>query len=542
MRRKYYSSLRFKITVGLLLSLVAVLAVTSYLRYVSFRRLLVESLELSAVDTEEIIEAQLAAYLRSRFILSASSIAVTVLIGELMMGRMVVSRLRQLWAVVKRVGSGDLNARVAVGGRDEITELAVAFNIMTADLQRQDEKLSTLYLLATTVSQSLDPQQVLHSALDEVLELMRLRAGWIALRQDDHGEEFRLAASRGLPEEVVLAHARCNWTQCVCADVLESGQPRISRNEPKHPCAASEYLQREGLTLRACVPLRSKDRVLGVMSLAGVASGHRWMFTEGSLETLTAIGRQIGIALENVSLYEELRQTEMLRRQLLERRIDLQEEERRRIARELHDQASQRLTSIIMTLGVLGRAESMAEVRAHVRDLRDTAVQTLEEVHNLALELRPRLLDDLGLLAALRHHLGEFRDRFHVPADFQVLGLGDKRLPSRVETALYRIAQEALTNAARHAQAHSVGVLLEVRDNSVMLIVEDDGEGFDVAQVMGSHVHVGNLGLYGMRERASLLGGTVTIESTPGMGTTVFVEIPLTGQESRYEKDPIADS
>jgi HAMP domain-containing protein len=156
MRRKYYNSLRFKITVGLLLSLIVVLAITSYLRYVSFRRLLVESLELSAVNTGEIVEAQLAAYLRSRLILSASSIAVTVLIAELMMSKLVISRLRQLWATVKRVGSGDLNARVAVGGRDEITELAAAFNIMTADLQRQDEKLSALYLLATTVSQSLD--------------------------------------------------------------------------------------------------------------------------------------------------------------------------------------------------------------------------------------------------------------------------------------------------------------------------------------------------------------------------------------------------
>jgi signal transduction histidine kinase len=231
----------------------------------------------------------------------------------------------------------------------------------------------------------------------------------------------------------------------------------------------------------------------------------------------------------------------MLRRQLLERGIEFQEEERRRIARELHDQTSQRLTSILMTLRVLGEAGSLAEVHTRVEDLRAMAAQTLAEVHDLALALRPQLLDDLGLPAALQHYLGEFRDRSHLPADFQVLGLEDRQLPSRIDTALYRIAQEALTNVARHAQAHNVGVLLEARDTSVILIVEDDGKGFDVASTMGSHVHGGNLGLYGMRERAALLGGTLTIESAPGEGASVFAQIPLENGDSSRGQDPHPD-
>jgi signal transduction histidine kinase len=274
------------------------------------------------------------------------------------------------------------------------------------------------------------------------------------------------------------------------------------------------------------------------MSLAGAAPSNGWAFSPDSLEILTAIGRQVGVAIENASLYEELRHTEALRRQLLEKGLDLQEEERRRIARELHDQTSQRLTSILMTLGALGEIESLTEVRAHVGNLREMAAQTLEEVHDLALELRPRLLDDLGLLPALHHCLGEFRDKYRMPVDIQVLGLDGRRLPPRVETALYRIAQEALNNVRRHAQAHNVGVLLENRDTSAILIVEDDGVGFDVPQVMGSHVHEGNLGLYGMRERASLLGGTLTIESTPEQGTSVFVEVPLQSWGDGDEKDP----
>lgn len=534
--RKYYHSLRFKITVGLLLAVIVILAVSSYLRYVSFRHLLVESLEHPAASTEKVVEAQMAAYLRSRLILSASSVVVILLISDLMMSRMVVGRLKRFLSVVKRVGRGNLDARVTIGGRDEIAELADAFNRMAEELQRQAEKLSTLNTLAVTVGQSLDLGEVLRSALDEVLELTRLGAGWINLR-DEHGAESRIVASRGLPERAALAHAHCAWNQSVCAGVFESGRARVFHDGQPHSCPAAEYLEKEGLVFRACVPLKSKDLVMGVMSLAGGSSSDMWMFTEDSLDMLTAIGRQIGIAVENASLYEELRQKEVLRRQLLERSITLQEEERKRIARELHDQTGQRLTSIIMTLGVLEETVSTPEARAHVRDLRNTVAQILKEVRELALHLRPAVLDDLGLLAALRHYLKGYQNRFRLLVDFQMLGLDGKRLPPEVETALFRITQEALTNVARHAQAHSVTVLLEDRGASAMLIVEDDGVGFDVARVMDSRPHEGNLGLYGMRERASLLGGTLTIESTPGRGTAVFVRIPLEGREGDDGKD-----
>ena len=149
---RYYHSLRFKIQVGLLLSLTTVLAVTSYLRYISFRQFLEESLEHAAVNAEGIIQAQLAAYIRSRLILSASSIVVVLLIGDLMMSRIVVSRLKRFLRVVTQIGPGSLAARVPIGSHDEIAELAEAFNRMTEELQRQDEKLSTLNTLASTVS------------------------------------------------------------------------------------------------------------------------------------------------------------------------------------------------------------------------------------------------------------------------------------------------------------------------------------------------------------------------------------------------------
>jgi signal transduction histidine kinase len=567
---KYYRSLRFRITLGLLLSLIAVLATATLIEYIGFRRLLVKDLERSAA--QETVDLRLGVYLRLRLLLSACAILALVLIAELLLRRTVVGRLRQFLRAVKEAGQGDLGARAPVSGRDEIAQLSEAFNQMADELQRRDEVLWTYRAVSETVSQSLELEEVLHGALDQVLELTKLEAGWITLR-GDHGTEalaselparststhlgavasarpsqllpaeigaFHLAASRGLSEEATRAHAQCNWERCNCSKVLESGQARVFRLGEQHLCLAEEYLRQRGLVCRACVPLKSKDRVLGAMSLAGAASNSTWMFTQSAQDMLSAVGRQIGVAVENASLYEEQRRIEMLRRQLMERGIDLQEEERRRIARELHDQTSQRLTSVLMTLGVLAEVKSLEESQAHLSDLRDAVAQTLEEVHDLALELRPRLLDDLGLVAALRHYLGEFRDRYHIPVDLQVVGMGDGRLDSRVETALYRVAQEALINVARHAHAQSVGVLLEDRGPLVVLIVEDDGTGFDVEEVMGSHVRETNLGLYGMRERAALLGGRLTIESTPGEGTSVFVEIPVDRKEQSDGQDQAA--
>jgi len=530
---KYYHSLRFKIKAGLSLSLIVILAVTSYLRFVSFQHLLIESLEHPAADTQEIVDAQLGAYVRSRLVLSVGSVIVLLLVCDLMMSRMIVDRLKEFLGVVRQIGLGNLGARVSVGGRDEIADLSGAFNRMTGELQRQTEKLSTLNTLATTVGQSLELNEVLRCALDEVLGVTRLPAGWVIL-YGDRGESFRLAASRGLPERAVGFHAHCAWEQSVCAEVFKSGHSHVSYRARPHPCQAAAYLEREGLAFRACVPLQSKETVLGVMSLAGGATANNWMFTEDSLDLLTAIGRQIGVAVENASLYEELRQKEVLRRHLLERSITLQEQERRRIARELHDQTGQRLTSIIVTLGLLEDATSEPEAQAYVHESRATAAQILKEVRSLALQLRPSVLDDLGLLAALRHYLKGYQSRFRLLVDFHTLGLDDQRMSPEVETALFRIAQQALTNVAQHAQAHSVTVLLENRGASVQLIVEDDGQGFDIERVMDARPHEGNLGLYGMQERAALLGGTLTVESTPGRGTSVFVRIPLDGRTSDY--------
>jgi signal transduction histidine kinase len=219
---------------------------------------------------------------------------------------------------------------------------------------------------------------------------------------------------------------------------------------------------------------------------------------------------------------QERAERDHLRSQLLEKVIAAQEEERRRIARELHDETGQSLTSLMVHLQMVNQQCPLPEIREQLDGVRSLVAQTLDNVHNLALELRPSVLDDLGLAAALRRYVRDYQTRYGLEVDLEIVGLAERLNPA-LETAVYRIIQESLTNIARHAQAHMASVLLEQRHGRIRAIIEDDGVGFDWEAVKSN----GRLGLYGMRERVELLNGTLTIESEPGQGTSIFVEAPL---------------
>jgi signal transduction histidine kinase len=207
--------------------------------------------------------------------------------------------------------------------------------------------------------------------------------------------------------------------------------------------------------------------------------------------------------------------------------ISAQEEERKRIARELHDEASQALTSLMLGLKHLEEHSGEEPLQRKAAELRLLVGDTLDLMHDLALELRPTALDDLGLVAALERYVGDYARKHGINVDFHAGSVQGGRLPPEKETALYRIVQEALANVVKHADARNVSILLEQRDGTAVVIVEDDGKGFDVEAVMRARGHAQRLGLLGMEERASLIGGRLTVESHPGGGTAVFVEIPI---------------
>ncbi len=265
-------------------------------------------------------------------------------------------------------------------------------------------------------------------------------------------------------------------------------------------------------------PMRS---FLGVPVMTrGVAFGNLYLaekqpdgsFTDEDEEIVTLLAAQAAVAIENAG---------SVQRDALRRAVQAQEAERKRLARELHDETGQALTSILLGLAAVESSKTAEEAHAAAADLRGLVVETLQSVRRLAVELRPSALDDFGLEPALRR-LGE-TVREGGTLDVQVeTRLGAVRLPADVETALYRIVQEALTNAVKHAGANHVSVVVTRKATGVQVMIEDDGSGFDPAARS-----TGGLGLLGMRERVELLDGTLAIDTSPGAGTTLIVELPL---------------
>jgi signal transduction histidine kinase len=224
----------------------------------------------------------------------------------------------------------------------------------------------------------------------------------------------------------------------------------------------------------------------------------------------------------------EHKESEEARRQLLRQLVTAQEDERRRISRELHDQMGQHIVAIVLLVSSLKDfSQTEPATAAKFAQLEDVAQQLSLQVDNLAWKLRPTELDDLGLHAALINYVGKWSKRYQAPVDFQSVSLGDQRLASEIETAIYRIAQEALNNIIKHARASYISLILELRGNYAFVIIEDNGCGFDVEEFSAARAGQRRMGLLGMKERAALVGGTFNIESTPGAGTTIFVRIPL---------------
>ncbi len=223
----------------------------------------------------------------------------------------------------------------------------------------------------------------------------------------------------------------------------------------------------------------------------------------------------------------ERKKAEEIRSRLLEQVISAQEEERGRIARELHDETGQSLTALLVGLKTVAAAHSLEEAKGWAESLRTVASMALHEVGRLAWGLRPSVLDDLGLLATVERYATEYADSYAITVDLKTKGFGGSRLPFYIETTLYRIMQEALTNIVKHAAARRVCIIVEQQDDAVQMIVQDDGRGFDVDATLRTPGTSKGLGLHGMQERAVLLNGSLNIQSSPGRGTTIAVGIPL---------------
>jgi signal transduction histidine kinase len=254
------------------------------------------------------------------------------------------------------------------------------------------------------------------------------------------------------------------------------------------------------------VPLLVQDRAIGVISAYDKLLTPDARFTDDDVRLAEIFATRAAVSVEL---------SERVERDALRRVVSAQELERRRLARELHDETGQALTSILLGLKQLEGKEAPEAVSA----LRELVVATLQDVRRLAVELRPKVLDDFGLVPALERLTQGFGEQTGIAVDLEASTITE-RLPLEVETAIYRIVQEALTNVVKHARAQRVSVLVTRASGMIRAVIEDDGTGFDPADPAGG------IGLVGMRERIELLDGTLAVESTATSGTTVAAEVP----------------
>jgi PAS domain S-box-containing protein len=356
---------------------------------------------------------------------------------------------------------------------------------------------------ATVVAQSLGVEY------SKVLELLPDR------------DTFLLRAGVGWKEGLVghaTMHAKAD-SEAGCT-LLSSKPVIVDDLRTATQFSGPRLLYDHGVVSGVSVIIPSPSRPFGIL---GVYTTKRRAFTMDDIHFLQSVANILATATER-------KRTEESRARLIERVMSAQEEEQRRIARELHDETGQSLTSLLVGLRLLGDSRTLKNAKAQANQLRHITVQILDNLRRLARGLHPSILDDLGLVVALTRYATDYAQSYGITMNIQAEGLGSSRLPSPVETALYRIMQEALTNIARHAAAKTVRIALKRQPLAVHMIVEDDGCGFDVETTLRTSNTSGHLGLYGMRERAMFLGGSVTIESTRGKGTTVSVRIPLEGK------------
>jgi nitrate/nitrite-specific signal transduction histidine kinase len=439
--------------------------------------------------------------------------------------RRITDPVAQLIAAAKEIAGGQFGQQITVHTGDELEELVKQFNLMSAQLSEsyaqleqrvaaRTHELSTLNAITAVAGRSLNLNQVLNDALAQTLEAMRMELG-AAYGPEENGEapSLMLFAARGLSEAFVRALTTGVLPGNAVERAASDDRPLVWPLAAYPEATWRQWWEREGARQIVGVPLCVKGKLVGAFELA---TNQPREFSAEELSLLAAIGQQTGIAVENARLYDQAEQSAAVA-------------ERTRLARELHDSVTQSLYSVTLyaeaaaTLLMQGDHQTAAD---HLRELRDTAQEALREMRLLIFELRPLALEKMGLAAALQARLDAVEGRGGLKIELQVEGT--EQLPRVVQQELYHIAQEALNNVLKHADAQHVRVQLRFSAEGACLEVQDDGAGFDTA-----NPPKGRMGLAGMRERAQKIGAELEIASAPGRGTRVSLQVRLISPRSR---------
>ncbi|MCZ7544788.1 MAG: GAF domain-containing sensor histidine kinase [Anaerolineae bacterium] len=381
----------------------------------------------------------------------------------------------------------------------------------TAKLQQRNRELSILNAIAQALNAEVDLTQALHTALAQVAELLDLRTGWVWLISEETGQ-FYLAAAQALPPALENDPRRMDGASyCYCLDTYQSGDLEGAANVNVMACSRLDALVdgADGLRYHASIPLYAHGRQLGLLN---VASADWRELSPDDLRLLYTVGDMLSIAVERARLFARSVQLGAV-------------EERNRLAREIHDTLAQGLSAITLQLETAAALLESGADPARAQQAIDRALAltraNLDEARRSVLDLRAAPLEGCTLAEAVEALAQSAAEAAGLDLRFEATG-GDQPLPLRVEVGLYRVAQEALNNVVRHAEAGQLAVSLTATPDAVRLVIEDDGRGFDAAAPQESRY-----GLTGMNERVRLLGGKLDLSTDPGAGTRVAVTVPL---------------
>jgi signal transduction histidine kinase len=421
--------------------------------------------------------------------------------------------------LLRGVAYGNLYLTEKEGGGDFTTEdqelvtllasqaaVAIENARLFESAKRWSERLESLIEVGNALATEDELSRMLDLVARRLREILHARFVVILLRSDGG---LRLEAAAGEVDVSVGTSAALSGTKT--GRVLERGRSERVDSVIEDPESDLGLTRHLGMLTALYVPLRLRTELIGLI-VAGDKLVPDMRFSSEDLRLAETYASRAAVAVD---------QARRVQRDAFRRVVEAQEEERRRLARELHDETGQALASILLGLKTLEEASDVTELRDRVEALRSRVVETLQDVRRLAVELRPAALDDFGLEPALERLASGFAEQTGLKVELESR-LHDDRLPPEVETVLYRIVQEALTNIVKHANAGRVSIVVTQRAGSVGAIVEDDGRGFDPEQDTN-----GGIGLIGMRERVELLDGSMAIESAEGKGTTLVVEVPL---------------
>ena len=380
-----------------------------------------------------------------------------------------------------------------------------------AEMEQWNKQLEDMVnTIATAIGQPLELREILNIALHKALELPGLDSGGVFL-VDDRAQELVFVAHHGLSQRFVQAVERMKLGEGIAGRSAVSGEPIIVENLSDDPRLTKTIIKEEGIKFHASVPLKSRGRVLGVMNLS--SKSHR-SFTPQEVIFLTAIGQQIGVAIENARLYQQGRRLAAL-------------EERDRLARELHDYLAQALGYLNVKASLMDDLLAKGQItqaQASLLEMKGIAREAYTDVREGIFSLRTMAAAGLGLLPTLREYLAEYRVHYGLETSLSIDDESLAEFPADVGVQISRIIQEALTNVRKHAQASRAWIRFEPDNTHVRITVEDDGLGFEPAQLTGEGRQY--FGLQIMRERAEGVHSSLELHSRPGQGTRIILRVP----------------